>query len=65
MVQELICIVPFGGIAIQSRKVTRVREGSNQDLLLCVKTGEYMVFGSIVGSDYYGMAPRIYSKKKR
>ena len=29
---------------------------SNQDLIWCVNIGEYMVVGSIVGSDYYGMA---------
>ena len=29
---------------------------SNQDLIWCVNMGEYMVFGSIAGSDYYGMA---------
>ena len=29
---------------------------SNQDLILCVKTGLYMGFGHIVGSDYYAYA---------
>ena len=30
------------------------RELSNRNQIWCVKTGEYMAFGSIVGSDYCG-----------
>ena len=55
-IRQCTVAVSFGVDRPQTTAITG--EHSIQNQIWCVNIREYMVFGSIVGSDYYGMAPR-------